>query len=262
MNVLAPGSGVVVTGAARGIGKALAARFAAEGCRVVVADIDEDELSKVAHEIGAFAVAGDAASAHGAAALVEAAREHLGTIDAWYGNAGVDRGRGLEASDHAWLTSYEVNVLAHVRAARLLLPEWISSGAGRFVVTSSAAGLLTMLGSPSYAASEHAEISFAEWLAATYRHEGVVAQAIVPRSVKTQMLERSAGLPGFLSADGAVSAEEVADAAWEAAQTSQFWVLLQPDVAEEYAARAADTDAWLDDVNRTRQELDGSSEPA
>ena len=256
MNVLAPGSGVVVTGAARGIGKALATRFAAEGCRVVVADIDADELAGVADSIGAFAVPGDAASASGSAALVETAREQLGKIDAWYGNAGVDRGRGLEASDHAWLTSYEVNVLAHVRAARLLLPEWVARGAGRFVVTSSSAGLLTLLGSPSYAATEHAEIAFTEWLAATYRHQGVVAQAIVPRSVKTQMLERSSGLPGFLSAEGAVTPEEVADAAWEAAQTSQFWVLLEPEVAEEYAARAGDTDAWLDSMNRTRQELD------
>ena len=262
MNVLAPGSGVVVTGAARGIGKALAMRFAAEGCRVVVADIDADELAGVADSIGALAVPGDAASVSGCGALVDAAREHLGKIDAWYGNAGVDRGRGLEASDHAWLTSYEVNVLAHVRAARLLLPEWVERGAGRFVVTSSSAGLLTMLGSPSYAASEHAEIAFAEWLAATYRHQGVVAQAIVPRSVKTQMLERSARLPGFLSAEGAVTAEEVADAAWEAAQTSQFWVLLEPEVAEEYAARATDVDAWLDEVNRTRQELDGPPDPA
>ena len=121
MNVLAPGSGVVVTGAARGIGRALATRFATEGCRVVMADIDDAELCSVADSIGALAVPGDAASAAGTAALVDAAREELGKIDAWYGNAGVERGRGLEASDHAWLTSYEVNVLAHVRAARLLL---------------------------------------------------------------------------------------------------------------------------------------------
>ncbi|MFJ9391079.1 SDR family oxidoreductase [Nocardioides sp. NPDC101246] len=256
MNVLAPGSGIVVTGAARGIGKALATRFVAEGCRVVVADIDADELAIVADSIGAFAVPGDAASASGSAALVDAAREQLGKIDAWYGNAGVDRGRGLEASDHAWLTSYEVNVLAHVRAARLLLPDWVERGAGRFVVTSSSAGLLTLLGSPSYAATEHAEIAFAEWLAATYRHQGVVAQAIVARSVKTAMLERSSGLPGFISAEGALTAEEVADAVWGAGQTSQFWVSLEADVAEEYAARAADVDTWLDGVNQTRQELD------
>ncbi|MFE7225847.1 SDR family oxidoreductase [Nocardioides sp. NPDC057577] len=251
-----------MTGAARGIGRALATRFVAEGCRVVVADIDADELATVADSIGAFAVPGDAASATGSAALVEAAREQLGKIDAWYGNAGVDRGRGLEASDHAWLTSYEVNVLAHVRAARLLLPDWVARGSGRFVVTSSSAGLLTLLGSPSYAATEHAEIAFAEWLAATYRHQGVVAQAIVARSVKTAMLERSSGLPGFISPEGALTAEEVADAVWEAGQTSQFWVSLEPDVAEEYAARAADVDAWLDSMNKTRQELDGPSGPA
>jgi NAD(P)-dependent dehydrogenase (short-subunit alcohol dehydrogenase family) len=256
VNVLAPGSGVVVTGAARGIGKALATRFAEEGCRVVMADIEEAELRSVADSIGALAVPGDAASAAGTAALVDAAREELGKIDAWYGNAGVERGRGLEASDHAWMTSYEVNVLAHVRAARLLLPEWVARGAGRFVVTSSSAGLLTLLGSPSYAATEHAEIAFAEWLAATYRHQGVVAQAIVARSVKTAMLERSSGLPGFRSADGALTAEEVADAVWEAGQSSQFWISLEPDVAEEYATRASDVDAWIDDVNRVRQELD------
>lgn len=256
MNALVPGSRVVVTGAARGIGKALAARFVAEGCRVVAADLDSDMLEDTAEEIGAYAVSGDAASAVGSAALVAEAREHLGGIDAWYGNAGIDRGRGLDASDHAWMSSYEVNVLAHVRAARLLVPEWLERGEGRFVVTASAAGLLTMLGSPTYTASKHASVAFAEWLSATYRHQGIVAQAICPHGVRTAMLERAAGLPDLIPAEGAVAAEEVAAAAWEAAQTDRFLVLPHPEVAEEYAARAADPDAWLTAMNRTRQTLD------
>jgi NAD(P)-dependent dehydrogenase (short-subunit alcohol dehydrogenase family) len=255
MPALAAGDGVVVTGAARGIGKALAARLAAEGCRVVLADLDADELARTAAELGGHPVPGDAASEEGVAALVAAATEHLGGIDAWFGNAGIDRGRGLDASEADWQASYEVNVMAHVRAARLLVPGWLERGAGRFVVTASAAGLLTMLGSPTYSVSKHGAVAFAEWLSATYRHRGIVVQAICPQGVQTSMLERSGPLQGLLSHDSALTPEQVADAAWTAAQGEGFLVLPHPEVARYYAARAGDTDRWLDGMNRIEQRL-------
>nr|BFE74653.1 hypothetical protein GCM10020092_079540 [Actinoplanes digitatis] len=188
------GQRVVVTGAGHGIGRALATRLAAEGAQVVVNDLDAAAATRVADDIGGHAVIGDAASEAGVTALVDAARHHLGGIDIWFANAGIDRGEGLQASEADWAAALDVNVLAHVRAARLLVPEWLERGAGRFVVTASAAGLLTMLGSPTYSVSKHAAVAFAEWLSATYRHRGVVVQAICPQGVRTRMLD-NAGPP-------------------------------------------------------------------
>ncbi len=257
----APGSTAVVTGAAGGIGRALAARLVAEGVRVVVNDIDDVRLAETAKEIGAHPVAGDAASVEGVTRLVETAKDHLGQIDAWYGNAGIDRGIGLDCPEEDWQASHEVNVMAHVRAARLLVPEWVErgteSGPGRFVVTASAAGLLTMVGTPTYSVTKHAAVAFAEWLSVTYRHHGIVVQAICPQGVRTGMLERSGQMAGLLSRDGALTPEQVADSAWEATADDRFLVLPHPEVGDYYAARATQTDKWLSGMNRLWQHVEG-----
>ena len=253
----APGSTAVVTGAAGGIGRALAARLVAEGVRVVVNDIDDVRLTETAKEIGAHPVAGDAASVEGVARLVEAAKDHLGQIDAWYGNAGIDRGIGLDCPEEDWQASHEVNVMAHVRAARLLVPDWVERKSGRFVVTASAAGLLMMVGTPTYSVTKHAAVAFAEWLSATYRHHGIVVQAICPQGVQTGMLERSGQMAGLLSRDGALTPEQVADAAWEATNDDRFLVLPHPEVGDYYAARATQTDKWLGGMNRLWQHVEG-----
>lgn len=250
------GRGVVVTGAARGIGRALAARMAADGARVVVNDLDAAATEEVAAEIGGTAVPGDAASADGAAALVAAAREELGAVDVWFGNAGIDRGQGLDAPEEDWAAAHEVNVMAHVRAARLLVPAWVERGQGRYVVTASAAGLLTMLGAPAYSVTKHGAVAFAEWLSATYRHHGVVVQAICPQGVRTQMLAGAGPLQEVLSRDSALEPEDVADAARSALDGEEFLVLPHPEVADYYAGRAADTDRWLGGMNRLWQRLE------
>ncbi len=142
------GQGVVVTGAGGGIGAALARRFAAEGCRVAVNDLDAERARAVAAEIGAVAVPGDAS------AVVDAAREALGgTVDVWCANAGLAAPGDAFADEAVWSAAWDVNVMAHVRAARALLPDWLERGAGRFVSTVSAAGLLTMVGAAPYSAS-------------------------------------------------------------------------------------------------------------
>ncbi|MEX0428099.1 SDR family oxidoreductase [Nocardioides sp. DS6] len=258
---LTAGSGVVVTGAARGIGKGLAAKLTAEGCRVVVADVDATELQRTAAELGAHPVASDLSTQAGVAALVQAAEDHLGAIDAWYANAGIDRGRGLDASEDDWAASYDVNVLAHVRTARLLVPRWLARAeqeehGGRFVVTASAAGLLTMVGAPAYSVTKHAAVAFAEWLSVTYRHRGVVVQAICPQGVRTSMLKRSQGLQDLLSHDEALTPAQVADVVWEAAQDDRFLILPHPQVADYYAGRAADPDRWLAGMNRIQRRLE------
>ncbi|GAA1966031.1 SDR family oxidoreductase [Nocardioides panacihumi] len=253
------GKGVVVTGAGNGIGRALAHRMAAAGARVVVNDLDAEAARAVAAEIGAHAVAGDAASPDGVAHLVERARVELEAIDVWFGNAGIERGHGLDAPEEDWAAALDVNVMAHVRAARLLVPGWVARGAGRFVVTASAAGLLTMLGSPTYSVSKHGAVAFAEWLSATYRHRGVVVQAICPQGVRTRMYEEAGALKEVLAHDAVLTPEQVAEAAWQALDGDRFLVLPHPEVGAYYAARASDTDRWLGGMNRVQQHLDGQA---
>lgn len=250
------GQGVVVTGAAGGIGRAIAARLVAEGARVVVNDLDPERTRATAAEVGAHPVPGDAASADGNQALVAAAREHLGHIDAWFANAGIARGVGLEATDGEWDLSWQVNTMAHVRAARLLVPEWLERGGGRFVVTASAAGLLTALDAPAYSVTKHGAVAFAEWLSATYRHRGVVVQAICPQGVQTAMLEQTGAARDVIAADGALTPEQVADITWQALQDDRFLVLPHPEAAQYYRHRANDTDRWLASMNRLQQDIE------
>lgn len=166
------GAVVVVTGGGSGIGAELSRRFAAAGARVVVNDLDADAARRVAAEVGGEALPGDAASAEGVEALVGGTRERVGEIDLFCANAGVApkggvAGRGT-ASPQTWAQALDVNVLAHVRAAEALLPAWLERGRGHLLVTASAAGLLTMLGSAPYAVTKHAAVAFAEWLRVTY----------------------------------------------------------------------------------------------
>jgi len=251
------GQGVVVTGAGRGIGRALAARAAREGAQVVVNDLDAANAARVAEEIGGTAIAGDVTAPDG---LIEAATAELGRIDVFFANAGIDGaggGTSLQTSDEVWDRVLDVNVMAHVRAARALVPRWLEDGrGGRFVVTASAAGLLTMLGSAPYSATKHAAVGFAEWLSVTYGARGVDVHAICPQGVKTQMLEDAGPLQALLSRDSALEPEQVADAAFAAIEEGRFLVLPHPEVAGYYAARATDTEKWLGGMRRLQQKID------
>jgi len=262
------GQGVVVTGAGRGIGRALAVRAAREGARVVVNDLDAGSARAVAAEVGGTAVPGDAASAEGAHALVERATEALGRVDVFLANAGIDGAHGpdsLQTPDDTWARVVDVNVMAHVRAAREVVPRWLADGrGGRFVVTASAAGLLTMIGSAPYSVTKHAAVGFAEWLSVTYGARGVHVHAICPQGVRTQMLEDAGPLQELLSRDRALEPDEVADALVAAIEEDRFLVLPHPEVAGYYAARAADTDRWLAGMRRLQQKVDaalGTTDP-
>lgn len=248
--------GAVVTGAAGGIGLAIARRLAAEGLRVVVNDLDPAATEAAAAEVGGYAVPGDCASADGVASLVERAREHLGRIDVYVANAGIGVMHGLETTDEEWARVLEVNVLAHVRAAREMVPGWVADGGGgRFVVTASAAGLLTMIGDASYSVSKHGAVAFAEWLSATYRDQGVIVQALCPQGVRTAMIQGVGAAAPLLDNERTLEPDDVADVLWQAFGDDRFLVLPHPEVAAYYAGRASDTDRWLAQMNGLQVKL-------
>jgi NAD(P)-dependent dehydrogenase (short-subunit alcohol dehydrogenase family) len=249
------GAGVVVTGAGSGIGAALARRFAAEGARVVVNDLNPDGAGEVARSCGGTAAPGDAASVDGVAALLATARGVLGEIDLYCANAGVALGDG-EGGEGDWEASWQVNVMAHVRAARALLPGWLDRGGGHLICTVSAAGLLTMLGTAPYSVTKHAALGFAEWLAATYAHRGLTVQALCPMGVRTAMLDDLSPAAELILSETAITTEEVADAVIEGIAGGSFLILPHPDVARMYANRAADTDRWLRGMNRLQARIE------
>jgi NAD(P)-dependent dehydrogenase (short-subunit alcohol dehydrogenase family) len=253
------GAGVVVTGGGSGIGAALARRFAAEGARVVVNDIDAGAAAAVAASCGAVPVPGDAASEEGVAALIGAARAELGEIDLYCANAGIVRGGGPETADPDWDASWQVNVMAHVRAARLLLGPWLERGHGHLICTVSAAGLLTMPGTAPYPVTKHAALAFAEWLAVTHAHRGLTVQAICPLGVRTAMLDGSDALAEKLLGDDAIPPEQVADAVIEGIADGRFLILPHPEVAGMYAGRASETDRWLRGMSKLQQRLETPS---
>ena len=233
----------VVTGAARGIGRAIATRLAREGWQVVVADLDAAELSATAE-----------ASARNGAIPVLPATSRRSASSSGSSTRWVPTGAPMRTTSPG--RTLETNVLAHVRAARHLVPRWLDAGGGRLVVTASAAGLLTMLGDAPYSVSKHGAVAFAEWLSATYRHRGIVVQAICPQGVQTRMLDGSGPLKDLLTLDATLTADEVAEAAWRALATDDFYVLPHPEVRDYYAQRATHPDAWLAGMNRLQQKLD------
>ncbi|WP_340540589.1 SDR family oxidoreductase [Nocardioides sp. GXZ039] len=253
------GQGAVVTGGAGGIGRALASRLVAEGARVVVNDVDADRLAATAEEIGAIAVPGDASSAEGVETLIATATHALGRIDLYFANAGIDRTTPdpLQLPDAEWERMIDVNVMAHIRAARTLVPSWVEDGrGGRFVVTASAAGLLTMIGAAAYSTTKHAAVGFAEWLSVTYGDRGVVVQAICPQGVQTAMLDQAGPLKDLLSHDDALDPTAVADAWISSLDDDRFLVLPHPEVGGYYRTRAADTDQWIAGMRRLQAKVD------
>ena len=254
---------VVVTGAGGGIGAALARRFAARGDEVIVNDLDPAAAQAVASDIGGLAVPGDAASEDDVRRLVDTAWDELGGIDLFCANAGVLTAGDENTPDELWTRDWNVNVMSHVYVTRALLPRWLGQGdekrpdeEKRLLMTVSAAGLLTLLGSAPYAVTKHAALAYAEWLRATYAHRGLIVQALCPQGVRTDMLVRGneqGSASAALLADGALEPDEVAAVVSKALEGDSFLILPHPEVAEYYRLRAADTDRWLGGMNKMQR---------
>ena len=253
------GKVAVVTGAASGIGRALARRFVAEGARgVTLADVDADRVRAAAAELGAGARASvcDVADGEQLQRLLDESEAAFGPIDVFCANAGIAIGSDLDTPEHIWIEVMNVNVAAHVRAARLLVPKWVERGGGHFLVTASAAGLLTQIGAAPYSVSKHAAVAFAEWLAIAYGDRGVQVTCVCPMLVDTPMLRDAVGSGVSEEAIAALSdvidPDEVAEAAVSGLRDERFLVLPHPGVHTHIRRRANDHDRWLAGMRRLR----------
>jgi len=258
------GKVVVVTGAANGIGRAMALRFAAEDARgVAVADLDADGAATVAGHINerragsALAVRCDVGVEAEVASLIARAEDAFGPVDLFCANAGVAVGTDPATPDEVWDLAFNVNVKAHIYAARHLLPGWLERGEGYFLATASAAGLLTQIGSAPYAVTKHAAVAFAEWLAVTYGDRGVRVSCLCPMGVNTNLLNAGVSPGGEGAAAAAVMAAgavlepaQVGEVVVEALGDERFLILPHPDVLTFLQRKANDYDRWLAGMRR------------
>jgi len=240
------GKVAVVTGGASGIGAGLARRFAQEGARgVVVADLNLERAQGVAQSIGenAIAVRCDVGREADIQALAAAARERFGQIDIWFSNAGIlGRMGGFELDDALWDSMWRIHGMAHVWAARAVVPEMVARGEGYFLITASAAGLLNIVESAPYGVTKHAAVAFAEWLRIAYGRRGVRVSCLCPQSVQTDM---TAGGTGSAGLDGVLTPEQVGEDVVRVMREESFLVLPHPEVAKYFQHKGQDYDRWL-----------------
>jgi NAD(P)-dependent dehydrogenase (short-subunit alcohol dehydrogenase family) len=243
------GKVAVVTGAARGIGAALAARLTDAGARVVTTDLDAAGVD----------VAADCSQTEDITKILAFARERFGEVDLYCANAGIFGAQGLADSDEDWARAIDVNVLSHVRAARLLLPGWLERGEGHFASTASAAGLLTQIGAAPYSVTKHAAVAFSEWLSITYGDRGIDVTCLCPMGVNTNMLnegldavdaETRLGAQVVAHAGAILEPEQVADQVLAAIERGTFLVLPHAEVGQFVRNKAEDHERWLRGMRR------------
>jgi NAD(P)-dependent dehydrogenase (short-subunit alcohol dehydrogenase family) len=246
----------VVTGAAAGIGRALAVRFAREGAKLVVcADIDEAGARETAAIAGGVAFRTDVSKEGDIAALIETIEREHGPIDLFVSNAGIGIGGGAEVPDEGWQKIWDINVMAHVWAARHLVPRMKARGGGYLLNTASAAGLLSQVGSAPYAVTKHAAVGLAEWLALTHGDDGIRVSVLCPQAVRTAM---TAGNPdGVASIDGMIEPEDVAEAVVKGLAAEEFLILPHPQVLDYMRRKTADYGRWIGGMRKLNRAYAG-----
>jgi NAD(P)-dependent dehydrogenase (short-subunit alcohol dehydrogenase family) len=266
----------VVTGGGHGIGRALCRRLARDGITVVVADLDEAAARAVAAEINGVAIAVDVGDEAGMTVMIGTVEDTVGPIDIFVSNAGVVFGDGktgsaskdgvLAAVDDRWDTSWRVNVMAHVFAARALVPRMTKRGGGYLVSTVSAAGLLSSIGDAAYSVTKHAAVGFAEALAIRHGDEGIKVSMVCPQAVATRMLDLAVGpgadenVFGGADVDGIMTPEQVADCVVDGVANGQFLIVPHPEVVGYFQRKAGDYDRWIGGMRRLRRKLSGDLE--
>ncbi|MGB3772380.1 MAG: SDR family oxidoreductase [Rhodococcus sp. (in: high G+C Gram-positive bacteria)] len=260
----------IVTGGGAGIGAALAEALVAAGNSVLVADLDEAAAQAVAERLGerCIALGGDVADDDVIAAMIERVESAFGPLDIYIANAGTTAGMGLDSTDQSWDTALNVNVMAHVRAARAVIPRWLERGGGYFLSTASAAGLLTQIGSATYSVSKHAAVGFAEWLSVTYGDRGIAVSCLCPMGVNTALLNSgfdsdaegaSVAASAVTSAGTVLEPEDVARMVMVAMETERFLILPHPEVLAFYSHKSADYDRWISGMRRYRTTLESAA---
>lgn len=263
---------VVVTGAAGGIGAALARRFHAAGAQVVIADIDGQRLSLVAGDLNAIrprsalAVVADIATEQGNIDLIAAARQEFGFIHLFFANAGIGGGTDLHSTtEEMWTAAFNINLHAHRWAAKHLIDDWLAAGEGYFCSTASAAGLLSQIGSAPYSVTKHGAVAFAEWLSITYGDRGLRVSCLCPQGVNTNMLNppdaRGIDKRGgdVVKAAGVVlEPSDVADVVFDAITAERFLILPHPEVADYVQRKAADRDRWISGMRKLQARVFGN----
>jgi len=251
----------VVTGAASGIGRAIAQRFAREGARVTCSDIDADGVRAVAEEIGGVAHVTDVGREGDILDLIATSEQAHGPIDLFFSNAGIGIRGGAEVDDAGWQSIWEINVMAHVWAARALVPKMLERGSGYLCSTASAAGLLSQIGSAPYAVTKHAAVALAEWLSITHGDRGLKVSVLCPQAVRTKMT--AGNEDGVASVDGMIEPDEVADCVVQAIDDERFLILPHPTVQTYMQRKTADYDRWLKGMRRFQADwLERTGRPA
>ena len=251
------GATIVVTGAASGIGRSMAQRFAADGAgTLVIADTDGDGSAAVAAELDARCEVLDVTDESAVVDLIERTESEAGDIDLWCGNAGIAANGGVELDNDIWNSTWNINVMAHVIAARHLVPRWIERGGGHLLLTASAAGLLTNLGTAPYAVTKHGCVALAEWIAITYAEHGIGVSCLCPQGVRTPMTAAEGELAiEVVKAMGMIEPDQVADAVASGLAKDDFLILPHPEVALYERRRAGDRRRWLTGMQKLRASL-------
>ena len=248
----------VVTGAAAGIGRALASRFVTEGARAVIAADISNHLGGSAAEIGAHAIHADVGSEASIEALIEQTENRFGPIDLFVANAGIGgHPGGPEVPDDEWQRIWEINVMHHVWVSRHMIPRWTERGGGYLLTTASAAGLLSNLGTAPYTVTKHAAVGLAEWLAITHADDNITVSVLCPQGVRTAMTESDDPAVANVVAHGLIEPDDVADAVIAGLDSERFLILPHPQVADYVAHKGSDIESWLDAMRRLQRKFFG-----